>query len=73
MVHFIEDPPFALGPATHALDPDTDRPATDAGQRARNDFEAAQMLYDGTAAVDASLQLGRSVGDAASGPAPNLE
>jgi hypothetical protein len=31
------------------------------------------MLYDGTAAVDASLQLGRSVGDAASGPAPNLE
>jgi len=69
-VHFIEDPPFALGPATHAPDPDTDRPATAAGQRARNDFGAAQVLYDGTAAVDASLQLGRSVGDAASVTGP---
>jgi hypothetical protein len=27
-VHFIEDPPFALGLATHPSDPDTNRPAT---------------------------------------------
>jgi len=68
VVHFIEDPPLDSVRPTHVLNPKADRRLCGRGNASvRFNFNPAEAMYDGPAAVDGVYMLGRRLGDAAGG------